>query len=340
MNICKPSLPRYPPSTSFLIHHNVLITNDTSFDKYWDKVKDYVQEKYLSGSEGYSQSVVNVYRVFVWNMDEMSNKNITITKNAAGTLESQITPRTVKSSSTGFPENRSGFLNSGFLKNGFLNRGFQTSAGFHTSSILNKKHHKNYIKPLTPKNIKIVDNQKRFGYLNPFSTMDIETMDFQGNQVPISISFSSYGLDENITNKFFIIKYNDLNLVNGFPDKEVLDNLIKNMWLEFITYLKESNRPEHQTIFVHNLGGFYGMFIFSNLVKLLDPIKPNVIIDDSNKFIRISLELYKGYKIKWIDSYRLFPVSLDDLCKNFSVLGKTQKYDENFNKFSLFNNIK
>ena len=113
MNICKPSLPRYPPSTSFLIHPNVLITNDTPFDKYWDKVKDYVQEKYLSGSEGYSQSVVNVYRVFVWNMDEISNKNITITKNAAGTLESQITPRTVKSS-TGFLA--SGFLNKGFLK--------------------------------------------------------------------------------------------------------------------------------------------------------------------------------------------------------------------------------
>ena len=218
MNICKPSLPRYPPSTSFLIHPNVLITNDTPFDKYWDKVKDYVQEKYLSGSEGYSQSVVNVYRVFVWNMDEMSNKNITITKNAAGILESQITPRTVRSSSKGF---LAGFPRNGFLNNGFLNR------GFHTSSILNKNHHKNYIKPLTPKNTKIVDTQKRFGYLNPFSTMDIETMNFQGNQVPVSISFSSYGLDENITNKFFIIKYNDLNLVNGFPDKEVLDNLIK-----------------------------------------------------------------------------------------------------------------
>ena len=107
--------------------------------------------------------------------------------------------------------NSSGFLNKGFLKNriGFLNRGFQTSAGFHTTSILNKNHHRNYIKPLTSKNTKIVDTQKRFGYLNPFSTMDIETMDFQGNQVPVSISFSTYGLDENITNKFFIIKYND-----------------------------------------------------------------------------------------------------------------------------------
>ena len=63
------------------------------------------------------------------------------------------------------------------------------------------------------------------------------------------------------------------------------------------------------------------MFIFSNLVKILDPIKPNVIIDDSNKFIRISLELYKGYTINWIDSYRLFPVSLNDLCKNFNVPG-------------------
>ena len=41
-------------------HHNVLINNDTTFDEYWDKVKDYVHEKYVHGQHGYSQSVVNV----------------------------------------------------------------------------------------------------------------------------------------------------------------------------------------------------------------------------------------------------------------------------------------
>ena len=106
-------------------HHNVLINNDTTFDEYWAKVEDYIHEKYVHGVHGYSQSVVNVYRVMVWNMDEMSNKNITITKNAAGTLESQITPRTVRSSSKGF---LAGFPRSGFLNNGFLNRGFHTSS--------------------------------------------------------------------------------------------------------------------------------------------------------------------------------------------------------------------
>lgn len=40
--------------------------------------------------------------------------------------------------------------------------------------------------------------------------------------------------------------------------------------------------------------------------------------------------------IKWIDSYRIFPVSLDNLCKTFHTEGKTEKYNPDFNKFSLF----
>lgn len=38
------------------------------------------------------------------------------------------------------------------------------------------------------------------------------------------------------------------------------------------------------------------------------------------------------------DSNRIFPVSLNDLCVNFGVIGKTIDYNEDFNNLQLFNN--
>ena len=44
-------------------------------------------------------------------------------------------------------------------------------------------------------------------------------------------------------------------------------------------------------------------------------------------------------KINWKDSYRIYPVSLDDLCKTFNAEGKLSKYDIKFNDLDLFNNL-
>lgn len=35
------------------------------------------------------------------------------------------------------------------------------------------------------------------------------------------------------------------------------------------------------------------------------------------------------------DSYRIFPISLDKLCKNFNVVGKLTPYNPLFNKISV-----
>ena len=51
-------------------HKNVLITNDTTFDQYWAEIKNYVNDKYLSGSTSYAQSVVKVYKVIVWDVHQ------------------------------------------------------------------------------------------------------------------------------------------------------------------------------------------------------------------------------------------------------------------------------
>ena len=63
----------------------------------------------------------------------------------------------------------------------------------------------------------------------------------------------------------------------------------------------------------------------------------SAIIDNHNKFIQITFQIDK-LKICWKDSYRIFPVSLYNLCKNFGVEGKLFKYNKNFNNVELFKN--
>ena len=43
-------------------------------------------------------------------------------------------------------------------------------------------------------------------------------------------------------------------------------------------------------------------------------------------------------KITWKDSYRILPVSLNDLCIILSLPGKTSAYNPDFHKISLFSN--
>jgi hypothetical protein len=60
------------------------------------------------------------------------------------------------------------------------------------------------------------------------------------------------------------------------------------------------------------------------------------LMDEAKTFISMSL-IGSNNKIVWKDSLRLFPVSLDNLCKMFNVSGKLSKYDTRFNNISLFN---
>ena len=43
-------------------------------------------------------------------------------------------------------------------------------------------------------------------------------------------------------------------------------------------------------------------------------------------------------KIIFKDSYRIFPVSLNDLCDILSLPGKTNSYNPEYHKIGLFNN--
>ena len=110
-------------------------------------------------------------------------------------------------------------------------------------------------------------------------------MDFEGNQTLISISISSIRAKGNIKTDFFTINPDNLKLENGFPDKVALETETKKMWLNFFKFLSSRKDLSYQTIFVHNLGGFDGVFIFTQLARLMKPLKPSLLLDESNKFI-------------------------------------------------------
>ena len=71
----------------------------------------------------------------------------------------------------------------------------------------------------------------------------------------------------------------------------------------------------------NNLGGFDGIFILKYLVKLYNKKLITSIIDDKNKVISIAYKSMDN-SITFKDSYRIFPIKLDDLCQIFKVSNK------------------
>ena len=191
---------------------------------------------------------------------------------------------------------------------------------FHTSSIINGNRDTNLIKPLkTPQNINKM----------MIATIDLETIELNNNQLPISISFS-YILNEKLITIFELIDHNLL-LKNH-------DEAVKSLWFNFMNKLNNLNLNKC-VIFSHNLGSFDGYFIFKGLLELpeVDINKVNSIIDDLHRFISIDI-IWKDSKFIFKDSLRIFPVSLQELCNLFGVEGKLYSYNPLFNNISLFEN--
>ena len=161
---------------------------------------------------------------------------------------------------------------------------------------------------------------------NNFATMDIETMNINGIQMPVAIS-SCNGIYKKNSQVFII----DPVLLQSFPELA-----INNLWKQYFDYLINSGS---NLIFAHNLGNFDGYFLYKALINHFDPITVGCLIDDSKSFISITLNI-NNVKIVWKDSLRIIPVSLDKLCQVFNVEGKLSKYDIRFNDISLFNNTK
>ena len=178
------------------------------------------------------------------------------------------------------------------------------------------------------------NNQKRsyHNFINPlkikqltpsqFATMDIETIELNGFQIPILISLTSPK-----ESKIFVI---DNKILTTNSTKAVND-----LWLKWGNYLENSNNINFKNIFIHNLGSFDGIFLFKALSNFYKPSQLDTIIDDKNKFIIIILKL-NGYNLTFKDSYRIFPISLNELCKVFNVDGKISSYNINYNNKNVF----
>ena len=128
---------------------------------------------------------------------------------------------------------------------------------------------------------------------------------------------------------------------------KAINILVNGLWKDYIDYVL-SHPKYFKTVFAHNLGSFDGIFLYRGLLKNLDIKDIGSIIDDKNNFISITYKpkskgntpphLTSDIRITWKDSYRIFPVSLDDLCKTFGTIGKTEKYNPVFNDISVFSN--
>lgn len=200
---------------------------------------------------------------------------------------------------------------------------------FYNSSLINKNVNLNSIKPLkTPSIFKELKGKL-------ICAMDIETMDLNNNQIPIAITFSYYDINNTLQTIFKLIDYN---LINRVEDSTI-QNLINKLWIDLFDELSKINSIKNSIIYCHNLGHFDGYFIYKAILNLpnIDLTKVSCIIDDKHKFIGIEA-IINNQKFIWKDSYRLFPLSLEQLCKMFNVTGKFGKYNLLFNKIDLFNN--
>lgn len=103
------------------------------------------------------------------------------------------------------------------------------------------------------------------------------------------------------------------------------------LFVELTSFIKAN---QIDTVFVHNLGSFDGYFIYKYLSYVIPHEYLSTIIDNHNKFILIQI-FDAAYRVKFIDSYRIFPVSLSNLCELFKVKGKLSGYNSKFNSLDL-----
>ena len=68
------------PKLSFMLHHNILLTNNTLFKEYYDKVEYNINKSYSNGGSSFQVDSIPRFEILVWNMDDIRNTNIKLTK--------------------------------------------------------------------------------------------------------------------------------------------------------------------------------------------------------------------------------------------------------------------
>lgn len=320
-------------TVEYNLHPNILITPSTSFVEYFNKVKKYLKSSTII--DNYGTDIPTDIIIKVWNMDHLANKHIKQTISSSSSISA---------------------------RNLHQHRKYSTAS----SSIAVTPSSEQKVGKPKYKDLKVITpllNKPLYQRLNSFNEpiirgfacLDIETMDIGGVQIPICISDIRVTrvTGETITQKLFLV---DKDLLVLDPNKAA-----KDLFTELYNYLL--TKTSH-TIYVHNLGAFDGYFIFKYFSQILKSNEVSSIIDESNKFIQIKLDVIRPRKIKkaWVkypswlqdkfilrrpalkgkytflDSYRIFPVSLNKLCEVFigKDVQKVSAYKPEFNNPSLF----
>lgn len=206
-----------------------------------------------------------------------------------------------------------------------------------------------------PPAINPINSSKLDPVASSFASMDIETIslgipvgDNTFTQIPviITLTFPPASSKRPLSENTHIIMIDKERLTRSIKDKNIerVQYLVDQLWLKFINLLKVRYV---ENIFIHNLGKFDGYFLFPGLLKVVGGDNINnvtPIIDNDNRFILITYKYLntngEAITINFRDSYRIFPISLNKLCKTFNVAGKSQDYNVAWNQISLFKDKK
>jgi hypothetical protein len=282
------------------IHKNVYVQNHLSALGMLDLMFKLGLRPYIGDSYPYES--VRMISFDVWNMDIYANRRIRINR-ITNTVSDMKTGEKIKHSLI-FNSN-SAFNNQDVINK----RGFHTSVSRYTSvsseiitptPIITPTEVNTPTEEITPTK-KPVKNAigllKKSKKIDIFGTGDIETVNINNVQVPISIS-TCYDGETN----YFEVDHS-LMLTDS---KTAVQNMF-NDYFEFIF------KQKAKIIFYHNLGRFDGVFIFEALVKYakahdtLEEIQ--TLIDAKKSFL--SIKYYyneEGDSVTFQDSLRLFGV--------------------------------
>jgi hypothetical protein len=284
---------------------SVMITSKTTFEDYYKQVLPFLKEYW---EDFYGNILCYEFVISVYNLDP--NKGSSYTVNKKG--------RVVKNPTRSYSTSVS--------VDDFIEMVDPNPVNVEPKPIAKVKK-KASIKPL-----RVQDREPK-----RFATVDIETMILnKKTQTHIPVVISTYSEE---FKKLFIV---DPILLQKDSKKAV--RLLFKEYLDFMISLKKD-----YTIFAHNLGGYDGYFLYKEFITIVENLEDlDCLMDGDNKFITITnTTLYTNDEdeecfstLTWKDSLRIFPGSLDSICKQFNVDGKISKYNPEYNTIELFSNSK
>lgn len=285
------------------IHHTVLINKYTTFEDYWIEIKDDIQ-KNINDFYIPIESLIN-FKYTLINIDE----------------EIKINPYLKVISSEELATKEHGLIIRDEHPLTRIKRKKERRPYGYIPLSINKINSRSIqtISPVTPNQTKI----------SRFACFDIETVSVDNIQYPICITFY-YTISRNKPiHRTFLIDYKLF-----LADK---DEAVKQLWAEFFKFINHPSIYKFcKTIFAHNLGSFDGYFLYKALMNHYPSDNVSIVVDDQNKFVCLQLKVSDSDLITFKDSYRIFPVSLDNLCKSFDVDGKISKYNPDYNNIDIF----